>query len=162
MTSKLVTGATMLSLCLGSAAPALAQDYRFDGFAGTPGANATLNLRVPLGAGARRAPPTVGLTFGLGRTLGARLDGEPIVRQVPLGDFRFSEAGLANARLASFDLANPRRDYRLNLSGEKSTTALLIGGIFIAGIVICVAADCFDDDDGDTGSGGSTTPGNPG
>ena len=62
-----------------------------------------------------------------------------------LADLRFSGGALAQARVASLDLANLDRDRRLNLVGKKST--LLIGAIIVGAILICVAADCFGDDD---------------
>ena len=162
MTSKWFAGAAMLSLCLGAAMPALAQEYRFAGFEGARGANATVNLRIPLGAASRGSEPTLGLTVGFGRTLGAGLDGRPIVRQMPLADFRFSDAGLANARVASFDLASPDRDRRFNMVGTKKATLSLAAAVLAAAVAACLVAGCFDGDDsnesGDSG-GDTETPG---
>lgn len=161
MERKLFAGLAAFALCIGSATPAAAQDRRFAGFDARPGASATVNLRVPLGAASRRSRPTVGLTLGLGRTMGGGIDGAPIVRQVPLVDLRFSESGLARARVASFDLAGLDRYRRLNLDGGKKNSLLLVGAVAAAAAAAaCVVAGCFDDDDEDTDNdeGGAETP----
>jgi hypothetical protein len=147
MTPRLLAGSAIVSLCLGSIAPAAAQDYRYAGFDAPRGANATLNLRVPLGHPTERRRPTIGFTLGYGQIVGAPTpDGRPAVRQLRLADLRFSDRGLANARVASFDLANPGQATRLNLGGGKKSF-LLYGAIVVAGVVICLAADCFGGSD---------------
>ena len=133
MARQCIAAIAALSLSFASATPALGQEHRFAGFDGPRGANATITLRVPLGASSQRSRPTLALTVGAGRTLGAGTDGEPIVRQIRFADFRISEAGLENARVASFDLANLDRDTRLAIVGNKKNTILLflmvLGGL---------------------------------
>ena len=160
MTRKRLTTVVILSLWLGSPTSALAQEHRVAEVDGPPGANATLNFRVPLGDATRRSRPTFGLTLGFGRTLGARTDGVPLVRQMPLADLRFSTAGLANARLASFDLAHLDRDRRLNFDGNDA----LLWGVAgtAAAVALCAILGCFDGDDDETeADSGPSTP-NPG
>ena len=143
---KLVTATVSAALCLASVTPAMAQNYRAEGFDGPRGANATVNLRVPLGRSAK-AKPSYGLTFGLGKTVGAGYDGRPITRQLTLGDLRFNQEGKLNkAQLASFDLANLDADKRMNLTGEGNTLWIVVG-LVAAGVAICLLADCFDGDD---------------
>jgi hypothetical protein len=129
---------------------ALAQEYRFAGFDAPQGATATLNLRVPLGT--EREQPTAGLTFGLGRTSGlADSTGRVTTRQINVADFRFTQDGLRNARVASFDLANLDQDRRMNLTGEGNTLWIIVG-LVAAGVAICLLADCFDGDDNNSSS----------
>jgi hypothetical protein len=150
MVRKLVSATVSAALCLMSAAPAMAQEYRFAGFDAPRGATATVNLRVPFGQ-ERAEPPSYGLSFGYGRTVPPGLDGWTSTRALNLADIRFTPAGeLRNARLASFDLAHLDQDRRLNMVGGGKKSLLLIGAIVVAGVVICVAADCFGDDDDDT------------
>lgn len=149
---KFVTATVSAALCLASITPAAAQNYRAEGFDGPRGANATLNLRIPFGQ-AKKAKPTYGLTFGLGKTMGAGFDGRPINRQLTLGDIRFNQEGkLSRAQLASFDLANLDDDKRMNLTGEGNTLWIIVG-LVAAGVAICLLADCFEgDDDSDSSS----------
>jgi hypothetical protein len=151
---KFVTATVSAALCLASIAPAAAQNYRAEGFDGPRGVNATLNMRIPLGkVPSAKAKPTYGLTFGMGKTVGAGLDGRPINRQLTLGDIRFNEQGKLNkAQLASFDLANLDADKRMNLTGEGNTLWIIVG-LVAAGVAICLLADCFEgDDDSDSSS----------
>ncbi|HEX6377097.1 MAG TPA: hypothetical protein VFZ91_15405 [Allosphingosinicella sp.] len=149
---KFVTATVSAALCLMSVTPAMAQNYRAEGFDGPRGANATVNLRIPFGKTAK-VKPTYGLTFGLGKTVGAGYDGRPLTRQLTLGDIRFNERGkLDRAQLASFDLANLDADERLNLNGEGNTLWIVVG-LVAAGVAICLLADCFEgDDDSDSSS----------
>ena len=146
---KLVAATVSAALCLGSAMPAFAQDYRPVGFDAPRGATATANLRIPLGQ-KKKAKPTYGLTVGLGKTAGAGMDGRPMSRQLTLADVRFTGKGdLHRANLASFDLANLDRDKRLNMmgGGGSLTTIVMVAA---AGAVVCfVVIDCFGDDDDD-------------
>lgn len=157
---KFVSATVSAALCIASLVPgiACAQENRFTGFDAPQGATATLNLRVPLGPESR-SRPSAGLTLGFGQQTGAYLDGRPVTRAFNFADIRFNESGLSQARVASFDLANLDRDRRMNLTGSGKKTWLVIGGIVVAGVLICLAADCFDDDDGDSGSS-TSTPGN--
>ena len=150
---KFVTATVSAALCLASITPALAQNYRAEGFDGPRGANATLNLRIPLGKSSKaRAKPSYGLTFGMGKTVGAGYDGRPITRQLTLGDIRFNRQGeLAKAQLASFDLAHLDSDKRLNLNGEGNTLWIVVG-LVAAGVAVCLLADCFGGDDDDSSS----------
>ena len=144
---KFVTATVSAALCLASLTPAAAQNYRAEGFDGPRGANATLNLRVPLGKSSKARKLSYGLTFGLGKTVGAGFDGRPITRQVTLGDIRFNQEGKLNrAQLASFDLAHLDRDKRLNLTGDGNTLWIVVG-LVAAGVAVCLIADCFEGDD---------------
>ena len=143
---KFVTATVSAALCLASVTPAMAQNYRAEGFDGPRGANATLNLRIPLGKAAK-AKPTYGLTFGMGKTVGAGFDGRPITRQLTVGDIRFDQRGELNrAQLASFDLAHLDADKRMNLTGEDNTLWIVVG-LVAAGVAVCLLADCFGGDD---------------
>ena len=150
---KFVTATVSAALCFMTIAPAAAQQYRAEGFDGPRGANATLNLRIPFGATGKKAKPTYGLTFGLGKTVGAGFDGRPITRQLTVGDIRFDRKGeLSRAQLASFDLAHLDADKRMNLSGEGNTLWIVVG-LVAAGVAVCLLADCFEgDDDSDSSS----------
>jgi hypothetical protein len=146
MSNKFAAGAALLSLCLGAATPALAQDYRFAGFEGPRGANATLNLRVPFGA--RPAPPRLGLTLGFGRPVGGEaVDARPGLRQLRLADLRFSYGDLRRAEVANFDLVHPDRKARLNVeggSGRSRTLKLVLIGLL--GVAVGVGAEMLIDD----------------
>ena len=147
MLTKLVTAAASAALCLASAAPAFAQQYQYSGFNAPMGATATANIRIPLGAESRRQP-SYGLSFGLGRAVGAGFDGRPVTREMRLADLRFSGDGrLARARVASFDLANPGRDRRLSMMGDGDSTLWIVGGLVAAGVAACLAFECFEGDD---------------
>jgi hypothetical protein len=146
---KFVTATVSAVLCLASIAPAAAQNYRAEGFDGPRGLNATVNMRIPLGRDAR-PKPSYGLTFGMGKTVGAGLDGRPVNRQLTMGDIRFNQQGkLRKARLASFDLAHLDADRRMNLTGGDPTLWIVVGAV-AAGVAVCLLSDCFNlDDDGD-------------
>ena len=154
---KFVTATVSAALFMMSVAPgvAAAQEYRFSGYDAPGGVTATVNLRVPLGR-APAARPSYGLTLGLGQAVGAGLDGRVHNRALNVADFRFNDSGLSQARVASFDLASLDRDRRMNLTGPGKKTWLLLGAIVVAGVVICLAADCFDGDDEDSPSSPGT------
>ena len=157
MVRKLFSATVSAALCMAACAPAMAQDYRFSGFDAPRGAAATVNLRVRFGPEQARRP-SYGLTLGYGHIVGADDDaGATTSRAVTLADFRFSGGELSQARLVSFDLANLDDDPRLNLTGGGKKTWLLLGGIVVAGVAICLAADCFDDDEEDMPN--TSTPG---
>jgi hypothetical protein len=148
MVRKFVSGTVSAALCLLSATPLAAQEYRFTGFDAPRGATATVNLRVSMGReNARKA--SYGLTLGYGQQMGpVSLDGRTTSRAVNVADIRFSGDRLRNARVASFDLANLDRDPRLNLTGGGIGTTTFLLGAIAAGAAICfVITDCFDDDD---------------
>ena len=151
---KFVSATVAAALCMLSAGPGAAQDYRFTGFDAPRGATATVNLRVPLGTSRQPVDRRMsyGLTLGYGQPVGTpSLDGRSAVRAINVADLRFNNSGeLRNARLASFDLANLDRDRRLqNLNGEISTTWILVG-LVAAGVAVCLLAYCFGDDEEDT------------
>ena len=149
MVRKSVSAAVTVALCLMSASQAVAQEYRFTGFDPPQGATATVNLRVPIGDDHRRQP-TYGLTVGYGYDMGGpNMNGRTMTRSVQLADFRFRGDQLQNARIATFDLANLDRDRRLNFQGGSDNTWLYIGGAVVAGLVICLLAECFEGDDDD-------------
>jgi hypothetical protein len=146
---KLVTATVSAALCLASVTPAVAQDYRFSGFDAPRGATATANLRVPLGRTAK-AEPSYGLSFGMGKAVGAGFDGRTVTRQLQLAEIRFGGQGeLKRASLASFDLANLDKDKRMNLTGEGNTLWIVVG-LVAAGVAVCLLADCLDGDDDDS------------
>lgn len=147
MVRKFVAATVSAALCSMSAAPALAQDYRFTGFDAPQGATATVNLRTPLAAERQaRQRLSYGLTLGYGNRAGApAMDGTTVTRQVSVADLRFNGGGaLRHARVASFDLANLDRDRRFNnLTGEMSTVWIVVGVVAL-GVGVCLLADCFD------------------
>ena len=148
MLRKLCAGSAMLSLCLGSVTPALAQDYRFAGQDGPQGTNATFNLRIPLGAAARRSRPTFGLTIGYGRDMGAAdVDGHSVVRQMRVFDLRFGEDGLRTARIAGVDLARPEGILFFGAKGGEKNTAVVAAMAVGVGAAACVIAGCLGGDD---------------
>ena len=143
---KIVSATVSAALCLASVTPAFAQEHRFTGFDAPKGATATANLRIPLGREAK-GKPTYGLTLGYGHSTGAGLDGQERTRAVQLADLRFNSAGkVAQAKFASFDLANLDQDRRMNLTGEGNTLWIVVG-LVAAGVAICLLADCFEGDD---------------
>jgi hypothetical protein len=152
MVRKFVSATVSAALCVLSVAPgvAMAQEYRFAGFDAPRGATATINLRVPMGP-EHRERATYGLSFGYGQTLGAPgLNGQTMTRAVNLADLRFAGNELRNARLATFDLANLDQDRRVsNLRADGSVIWVAVIAAVGVGVLICVAADCFEDDDED-------------
>jgi hypothetical protein len=161
MVSKLVTATVSAALCMTSVMPgiAAAQEHRFAGFDAPRGATATVNLRVPLGP-STRSRASYGVTLSYGQAAGADLSGRTVTRRLNVADFRFSgeQPRLSQARLAGFDLANLDKNRRMNMVGGKKTL-LWIGLLVLAGIIICVAAGCFDSEgnevDIDSPGGGS-------
>ena len=144
---KLVTATVSAALCFACVTPALAQDYRFAGFDGPRGASATANLRVPLGHQAK-AKPSYGLSFGMGKAVGAGYDGRTVTRQLQLADIRFNGEGeLKRAGIVGFDLANLDKQRRLNLGGGDNTVWIL-AGVAAAGVAACLAFECFEGNDG--------------
>lgn len=155
MVRKIVSATVSAALCIMSMAPgaAMAQEYRFAGFDAPRGASATINLRVPMGQ-EHRERATYGLSLGYGQTIGTPgLNGQTMTRAVNLADVRFSGSELRNARLASFDLANLDQDRRVaNLRADGSVMWIPVLVAVAAGVLICIAADCFDGDDDDSDS----------
>lgn len=158
MLRSVIGAAAIAALCSASVTPALAQDYRPQGFDAPRGATASLNFRIPLGGKAERQKPSYGLTLGYGHVTGSpALDGRTATRAVRLADIRFSGPWtLEKAELATFDLVNLEQDRRMNMVGGKKSW-LWIGLLIAAGVVICVAADCFEDDDSED----EDSPGTP-
>ena len=145
---KLVSATVSAALCMLSVTPAFAQDNRFTGFDAPRGATVTANLRVPLGREAKRQP-SYGLTLSYGQDTGAGLDGRTVSRAFRLADLRFSPEGkMRQARLVGFDLADPARDRRMNLTGGSSTTWIIVGAVAGA-VAACLALECFEGDDDD-------------
>ncbi len=150
MMKRFIAATVSVALCVLPVAAAAAQDYRFAGFDAPRGATATANLRIPLGIDRARAVPNYGLTLGLGRTMGSQeLDGRTVSRAITFADLRFTGEGLQKAEVASFNLANLDRDRRLNLMGDGNDTLWIVGGLVVAGVAICLLADCFEGDDDD-------------
>ena len=148
---KFVTATVSAALCIMSIAPgvAAAQEYRFSGFDAPRGATATVNLRVPMG-GDRVRPPTYGLTFSHGQIVPPGLDGRTSTRALNLADFRFAGDELRQARIASFDLANPDRSRRqMNLVGGNQTLWIVVGAVAVGAVACFVVWECFDGDDND-------------
>ena len=153
MIRKLFAGSAAVSLCLGTVTPALGQEYRFAGFDGPQGANATIYLRVPLGAVATRSRPTFGLTLGVGRALGAGTPESPaFVRQMRVGDLRFSGGGLRHAFVGGFDLANLDESTRLYSAGDDKNMIAIAAALLGISVAACIAISCWggSDDDEDT------------
>ncbi len=146
---KLSAVAVSVALCLTSLTPARAQETRFSGFDSPRGLTATANLRVPLGRESKARRATYGLTLGLGREVGAGIDGRPVTRSLRLVDLRFSGEGrLSQARLAGTDLADPDRERRMKLMGGGGTTWFILGAI-AAAAGICLLTDCLGEGDDD-------------
>jgi hypothetical protein len=160
MVRKLVSATVSAALCAASFLPgiAAAQEYRFTGFDAPQGATATVNLRIPLGREARSAP-SYGLTLGYGQATGADMSGRALPRSVNVADFRFSDDRLAQARIASFDLANLGQDPRLNMVGGGKKSWLWIGLLVLAGIIVCTLAGCFDSDGNEVDVDNPSNPG---
>ncbi|HMJ92663.1 MAG TPA: hypothetical protein VK472_01045 [Allosphingosinicella sp.] len=145
---KIVSATVSAALCIASITPAFAQDLRYQGFEAPKGATATANIRIPLGR-ETKARTTYGLTFGIGKSNGADLDGRTMTRELRLADLRFTTDGrVKQARVASFDLANLDRDRRMNLTGGVNTTWFIVGAV-AAGVAICLLTDCIGGDDDD-------------
>ena len=154
MVRKFVSATVSAALCLVSAAPAMAQEYRFAGFDAPRGATATVNLRVPLGN--ERARPTYGLTLGYGQELGPlTYDGRTRSRAINVADFRFAGDELRNARVATFDLANLDQDRRMNMAAGGKKTWLILGILVGLGIILCVTELCEDDEEDEPNSPGT-------
>jgi hypothetical protein len=145
---KLLVPTLSAALCLATAAPAFAQEYRSAAFESPRGATATFNLRLPLGH-AVKAKPSYGLSFGIGKTVGADYQGRGVTRQLQVADIRFGMKGeLRRANFASFDLAHIEQDKRLNLTGGRT---LLVGaGIVAVGVAVCLLTECLEGDDEDS------------
>lgn len=150
MVRKIVSATVSAALCIASATPAFAQDMRYQGFEAPKGATATANIRIPLGGEKKaKARTTYGLTFGIGKSNGADLDGRTMTRELRLADLRFTTDGrVKQANVASFDLANLDQDRRMNLTGEGNTLWIVVG-LVAAGVAVCLLADCFEGDDDD-------------
>jgi hypothetical protein len=148
MVRKFVAATVSAALCMGSVTPALAQNYTQSVVQAPLGATATVNFRMPLGAGPTLKEPTYGLTLGYGQLVGAGQDGQALTREVKIADLRFGTDGyIRQANVASFDLANMDEDRRFdNLTGEGNTLWIVVG-LVAAGVAICLLADCFEGDD---------------
>ena len=148
MVRKIVSATVSAALCLSTLMPgiAAAQEYR-PTYDAPQGVTATVNLRVPFG-GESRNRASYGVTVGYGRDAGAGLDGRTVTRSFNFADIRFTgeQPRLSQARISGFDLANLDRSRQLNMVGGKKSW-LWIGLLIAAGVIICVAADCFDGDD---------------
>lgn len=145
-----VVGATVsVALCVASAVPALAQDYRYSGFDSPRGAAATASFRVPLGPAGRTARASYGISLGFGQTVGAASpDGSTGARFIRLADLRFDGTGLERAEVATFDFANLKQDRRLNMFDEGDSAGWIAIGVVVAGLAACLLAECFSGGDG--------------
>src|SRR5688572_852664 len=105
------------------------------------GANATINLRVPMGR-EHRDRASYGLSFGYGRTTGdPNLGNLTTSRAITFADFRFTGTNLRQARVASFDLANlDETKRRMNLTGDGDNTLWIVVGLVAAGVAVCLLA----------------------
>lgn len=154
MVRKFVSATVSAALCFASAAPALAQEYRFTGFDAPRGTSATFNLRVPL-TRERGHRPSYGLNIGWGRTTALpTMDGRTMTRAVNLAEVRFSGDELRRAQVLGFDVRDPAaQGRRLGLTGDSGNTLWIVVGLVAAGVAICLLADCFEgDDDSDSSS----------
>lgn len=149
MMRKFLSAATAMALVVGSVTPAFAQS-NYAAFQAPPGAMATINLKVPLGAATEQAKkPNYGLTLAYGQELDMlTLDERQAVRSMPMIDVRFTgPLKLQKAEVMTFDLANLKDDKRLKLMGEGDNTLWIVVGLVAAGVAICLLADCFEGDD---------------
>lgn len=148
MVRKSIAATVSAALCLASVTPAFAQNYTESVVQAPLGATATLNFRMPLGAGPAVKEPTYGLTLGYGQLVGAGQDGQALTREVKVADLRFGTDGyIRQANVASFDLANMDEDRRFDgLTGEDNTLWIVVG-LVAAGVAVCLLADCFEGDD---------------
>lgn len=149
MLRKFVSATVSAALLFASAAPAMAQEYRFTGFDSPRGVSATVNLRVPLDQNRERTRRTsYGVNAAWGRTMPlATMDNATTTRAVNLAEIRFSGDELRRAQLLGFDVRDPTAaQRRLNLDGEGNTLWIVVG-LVAAGVAICLLADCFEDDD---------------
>ena len=156
MMRKVLSASAATALLFGTVTPAFANNYAFEPVQAPLGATATLNFKVPLGAGAaKQRKATYGITMAYGQRLNSTTaDGRIATKAAKIADIRFSadDSKLQKAEFATFDLANLDKDKRLNLGPDgtwDTTTWLLIGGLVAAGIIIWVVADDDDDDDDD-------------
>ena len=154
MVRKSVSATVSVALCLMSVSPALAQEYRFTGFDPPQGATATVNLRVPIGndRNDQRRQPTYGLTLGYGYDMGGpNMNGRTMTREPQPG--RLPLQGDPNCRMRGSSPSTSPISIRTVASTISRTatdnTWLIVGGIVVAGLVICLLADCFGGDDDD-------------
>lgn len=153
MIRNILSAAAASALIVGSVSPAFAQANSYAAFQAPEGPMASINFKVPLGgklnSEARKA--SYGLTLAYGQSTDTlTLDGYRATRQMPIADLRFTgPLKLWKAEVATFDLANLEDDKRLNMTDDGKGTVWIIGGIVVAGVVICLLADCFDSDDDD-------------
>lgn len=174
MLRQTIAAASAVGLWLASMSPLSAQNLREDA---PRGISAAVNLRVPLGGGARSRRPTLGFTAGYGHEYGApHGDGRRDVRQIRLADFRLNGDGLSSARIAGFRLDRPRlaaaaagqvplpqappeRDPGEERTEDKKTTGLLVIA-FLLGVGVYFLADS-DNNSGEDDSEGPESPGLP-
>jgi len=149
MVRKIVASTVSAALCLAPVTPALAQSNNLTAVQAPMGATGTVNLRIPLGAGANVEEPSYGLTLGYGQVVGADAAGNMLTREMRVADIRFNSDGfLRKANVASFDLANLDRDSRFDeLTGGGNTLWLVVGAVAAGAAVCLLIADCFDGDE---------------
>jgi hypothetical protein len=131
------------------------------------GATATVNFTMPLGfAPPKDSKPSYGLMLGYGQQFDSLTsDGRIATRSAKLADIRFTDSfRLKKAEVMTFDLANLDKDRRLNMNPEdgKDSTTWIVIGLVVAGVAVCLLADCFDggDDDDDDDDDGNNTSNN--
>jgi len=148
MVRKIAFATVSAALCLAQVTPALAQSVSPSEVQAPLGATGAVNVRIPLGAGARTEAPSYGLTFGMGQVTGMDANARMLTREVRVADIRFNMDGrLRTAQVASFDLANMDQERRLDgLTGGLSSTFTIIG-IVVVGAGVCLLLDCLGDDD---------------
>ena len=153
MMRKFLCASVATALLASSITPAMAQPYFASDVQAPLGATAAVNFTVPLGAAPRERKASYGVTLGFGHRLDSLTpDGRIATRQAKIADIRFADAfRLQRAEVMTFDLANLDQDPRLAMGPDtgKETTWLWIGGVVVAGALVCWAAGCFDDDDDD-------------
>jgi len=149
MLRKFVSATVSAALLFASAAPAMAQEYRFAGFDSPRGVSATVNLRVPLDQNRERTRrASYGINAAWGRTMPlATMDNSTTTRAVNLAEIRFSGDELRRAQVLGFDVRDPTAvQRRMNLTGGDNTLWIVVG-LVAAGVAVCLLADCFEDDD---------------
>ena len=148
---KFIASALSGAVLLASAAPVVAQDYRYGG-GFTPHEDelsATVNYRIPLGV--TREKPSVGLSLNASRADEAMdmADGRVYRPSTSLADIRFDRDGLSRAQFGAVDFADQADRERLGFmdDGKDPKTWWIIGAIVVAGIVWWVVEEDDDDDD---------------
>lgn len=158
MVRKLIAATAAAAIGLSAVTPALAQSASFyDAYLPDRAAVASMNVKVPLGAGDQKASkPTAGLSFGYRQKVDANsMTGLGRYRDASMADLRFSSDGMEKAQLGAVNFADLGKTdtldgkAKLGMMDDGSATLWIVAGVVVAGVLICWAAGCFGDDDDD-------------